>query len=175
MDVIEPRPSGPEGMAPRRGLMPERRQTRFKRVAGISARTSNAAEMDPRHAQIPRLWGRFASDGWSAKLEGLGAAGPVHAVYCDYESDVSGPYRLLVGRQITGSDAPPREVEVVSLPAGDYLVFRCSGPMPKAVVEGWQRVWQFFAEPSAPRRAYTADFELYDGQQTPDIWVAVLG
>jgi hypothetical protein len=72
MDVIEPPPSGPEGMAPRQGLMPER-QARFKRVAGISARTSNAAEMDPRHAQIPRLWGRFASDGWSAKLEGLGS------------------------------------------------------------------------------------------------------
>ena len=131
--------------------------------------------MNPSHAQIPRLWHRFGSEHWPARLEQLGASGPVHAVYCDYESDVSGPYRLLLGRGVEPAEPPPSEIEVITVPEGDYLVFSCVGPMPGAVLEGWCRIWQFFAEPGAPRRAYTADFELYQSETaSPDIWIAVL-
>jgi predicted transcriptional regulator YdeE len=155
--------------------MPETRRAQSKRVVGISTRTSNAAEMNPSHAQIPRLWARFGSQDWPTMLARMGASGPVHAVYCDYESDVSGPYRLLLGRELGEAVQPLPAAEVVSVPEGTYLVFPCAGPMPGAVIDGWRRVWQFFTEPDAPRRAYTADFELYSSDHAaPEIWIAVL-
>jgi hypothetical protein len=76
-------------------------------------------------------------------------------VYSDYETDVTGPYRLLVGREFA--------------PAGDL-----PGPLPGAVLAGWRDVWAFFAGPGAPRRAYTADLEIYGvAGATAEIWVSV--
>ena len=125
-------------------------------VVGLSVRTTNADEAQPARAKIPALWQRFYQDGHSAAV-----AGPVYGVYTEYASDASGPYTLIVG---AASDAPspaPPFVRV-QIPAGRYLAFTSQGDVPAAVVAGWQAVWEYFARPDAPRRAYTADFELYD-------------
>ncbi len=59
-----------------------------------------------------------------------GAFGPVFAVYSAYESDVSGSYQILIGREVAGSSRVAPPLHVVDISPGQYLVFSCSGPLP---------------------------------------------
>ncbi len=144
-----------------------------RRVAGLATRTTNADETQPTRARIPGLWGKFMTQNWAERLGQEGAVGPTIAVYSAYESDVSGSYQILIGRELAGSSPVAPPLHVVDILPGRYLVFSCSGPLPGAVIEGWRAVWAFFEPPDAPRRAYTADFETYLEPERIEIWVAV--
>jgi predicted transcriptional regulator YdeE len=148
-------------------------QRERQRIAGLATRTTNADEAEPSQAKIGELWGRFMTQNWAERLGQAGALGPTLAVYSAYEGDASGSYQILVGRELAESSPVPPPVQVVDIAPGQYLVFRCSGPLPGAVIEGWRAVWAFFERPDVPRRAYTADFEKYVGPERVEIWVAV--
>jgi len=142
-------------------------------VVGLATRTTNADEADPSKARIGELWGRFTTQNWAERLGQGVAFGPTIAVYSAYESDVSGSYQILVGREIAGSSPVAPPLQVVDIPPGQYLVFSCTGPLPGAVIDGWRAVWAFFEQPDAPRRAYTTDFEAYLEPEHIEIWIAV--
>ena len=161
-------PEGKEGLSSE----PEPRRAEGKRIAGLAIRTTNAAEFSPATAKIPALWGRFASERWADKLERIGGFGPVTAVYSAYESDVSGSYQLLVGRQVSETATLVEPLQVVSAAPGSYLMFRCVGPLPQAVIDGWRDVWAYFSG-RAPARAYTYDLEICAEAGAVEIWVAV--
>lgn len=113
-------------------------------------------------------------DDLSGQLERIGALGPTVAVYHNYASDVSGDYRLLVGREIPGATGIPAELDSVEVSPGRYLVFTFTGEIPGVVIDGWQQVWKYFARPRREQRGYTADLEIYrsDGNGV-EIWIAV--
>jgi predicted transcriptional regulator YdeE len=144
-----------------------------RRVAGLATRTTNADEAQPAKARIPGLWGQFITQTWAERLEQAGAFGPTLAVYSAYESDVTGSYQILLGREVAGSSHVAAPLQVGDISPGQYLVFSCSGPLPGAVIEGWRAVWAFFERSASPRRAYTADFEAYREPERVEIWVAV--
>lgn len=153
---------------------PESRRGGPRRVAGLSVRTRNADEGSGDTARIPGLWGRFSNEDWFDRLERLGAPGPLVAVYSEYESDGMGVYRLLVGRQTPPGTILAPGVETADVAGGDYLVFACRGAIPGVVIGGWSQVWEFFSQPGTPRRAFTADLEVYDADGGGlEIWVAV--
>jgi len=162
------RRNGSSHLTPRSVTAPTRR-----RITGIATRTTNADESQPTKAQIPGLWGQFSSQNWAQRLEQGGAFGPTVAVYSAYESDVSGSYQILIGREVAQSSAGTPPLQVVDIPAGKYLVFTCSGPLPGAVIEGWRAIWAYFERPNAQRRAYTTDLEKYIEHERTEIWVAV--
>jgi len=94
-------------------------------------------------------------------------------VYSAYESDVSGSYQILVGREVRTPPHLSPPLQIVSVPDGRYLVFHRSGPLPQVVIDGWQEVWEYFAGRDAPARAYTFDFEINLDATHVAIWVAV--
>jgi predicted transcriptional regulator YdeE len=144
------------------------------RVAGIAVDTTNAAEMTAVTAAIPGLWGRFVQEHWSERLGRVGAVGPTLAAYCEYQSDVNGRYRLLVGREIPREAPLPDGSVSVEIPSGRYVVFQFRGAPAEIALQSWQEVWTFFEGSRACQRAYTVDFETYpaDGSGI-DIWIAV--
>ena len=146
-------------------------QSERRSVAGIATRTTNADEMESSQARIPGLWGEFASQNWAERLGQSGAFGPTMAVYSAYESDVSGSYQILIGREVARS--APVAGPAVDIAPGKYLVFTFSGPLPGVVIEGWRAVWAFFERPDAPPRAYSTDFEAYVEPERVEIWIAV--
>ena len=152
---------------------PESRRAEPKRVVGLAIRTTNAAESDPSSAKIPTLWERFGKERWAERLDEVGAFGPTTAVYSAYESDATGSYQLLVGRQVRDSSPVSAPLQVVSTSPGSYRIFQCSGPMPQAVIDGWRDVWTYFASANVPGRAFTSDFEIYPDSGPVEIWVAV--
>ena len=152
---------------------PQFRETNAKRVAGLALRTDNTAESRAGAGKIPGLWQRFRSEDWFGQLEKLGAFGPPVGVYSAYESDASGSYQILAGREIKASTNVPAPLQVVSVPAGRYLVFSSGGSLPESVVRGWQDVWAYFERPRDVARAYSVDFELYPSAEEVEIWIAV--
>ena len=152
----------------------EARRAERTRVAGLSVRTSNADESNPATGRIPGLWNRFMEEDLSSQLEHNGAFGPTIAAYHNYASDVSGEYRLLVGREIPIGTGIPAELDSVEIPAGRYFLFTFTGEIPGVVIEGWQQVWEYFAMPESAERAYTVDLEVYRGDGTGvEMWIAV--
>jgi predicted transcriptional regulator YdeE len=137
-------------------IVPSRRRIEEFFVAGVCARTSNADEADPARAKLPALWRRYVDD---PVIRSLG--GPPVGVYTEYEDDAAGMYTTVAGVRITrAADAPPG-LRVVTVPAGEFLVFRSEGAVPECVIRGWQAVWEYFADRSRPRRAFRTDAELY--------------
>jgi len=78
----------------------------------------------------------------------------------------------LVGRQVSETATLVEPLQVVSAAPGSYLMFRCVGPLPQAVIDGWRDVWAYFSG-RAPARAYTYDLEIYAEAGAVEIWVAV--
>ena len=63
-------------------------------IVGIACRTSNAPEAASH--DIPRLWDRFYRENVMKKVQNK-ISDEVLALYCDYESDHTGPYSLVIG------------------------------------------------------------------------------
>jgi predicted transcriptional regulator YdeE len=138
-------------------------------VTGLRVRTRNADEMQPDTARLGRLWGDFAQ----RIAPHLTSDSVVYGVYHRYASDQHGEYDVLVGAQSLAAGAPA-DLAQLKVAAGRYLVFEAQGPMPQAALQAWSAVWACFADSDCPhRRAFTADFERYDGPDRVSVWVAL--
>ena len=136
-------------------------------IAGISVRTTNAAEFNPVTGKIAGLWGRFFSEGLFDKLPNKLAASPIYGVYSNYESDYMGAFDVTAGVAVT---KPESQLE---LQAGEYLVFSAVGPMPQTVLQTWGVVWQYFQSNPNVQRRYATDFEAYTGADKVEIHIGV--
>ena len=136
-------------------------------IAGISVRTTNAAEFDPSTGKIAGLWGRFFSEGLFETLPGKLPHSPIYGVYSDYASDYLGVFNVTAGVATTQSDGP------VVLQAGEYLVFSATGPMPQTVLQTWGVVWQYFQNNPLVQRSYETDYEEYSGTERVNIHIGI--
>ena len=136
-------------------------------VAGITIRTTNAAEFNPATGKIAGLWGRFFSEGLFDTLPGKLAESPVYGVYSNYESDYLGAFDVTAGVATTQPEGQ------LALQAGTYLVFKGAGPMPQTVLQTWGTVWQYFQSNPDVKRTYCTDYEAYLGTDTVEIHIGV--
>jgi predicted transcriptional regulator YdeE len=142
-------------------------------VVGIAIRTDNTSEMDPAKAKIPGLWGRFFQEGIPERIPGKKADGVALGIYTDYESDHRGPYSLIAGVETTDLKSIPNGMRGLTIPRGKYLVFTAAGQMPRALIETWMYIWNYFSKDSGHTRTYTTDFEQYESNEKVEIHIAV--
>ncbi|MEQ8784785.1 MAG: GyrI-like domain-containing protein [Pirellulaceae bacterium] len=155
-------------------------QPRFRRheamfAAGLSARTSNEAEMDPDRARIPALWRKFHQDALiESTAQRVTNSAPL-GVYLDYENGAEGDYTVVAAVEVSDLSRVAEPLFGVVIDAGDYIVFTGEGAMPEAVIAAWRHVWEFFARPRCDelRRSFTVDFERHVNDNTVEIWIAV--
>lgn len=139
-------------------------------VNGLRSRTCNADEMQPATARLGRLWADVAQ----TVLPVAAAQATIYGVYHHYESDASGAYDVLAGVDRVSAAAGHGGLDSVRVPDGHYLVFSAEGPMPQAVQDAWAQVWRYFADPACPhQRAYSTDFERYEGTRTVRVFIAL--
>ncbi len=143
-------------------------------VIGIALRTSAATAM----ADIPGFWGRFMREDVAARLPRRGDDASTYAVYCDYESDASGPYTMVLGVAAPDGAPVPDGMRRVRLPRGRYARFVAEGDPAQVVWRTWAEVnerWE-----GRTRRRYIADCERYasegpaPGQVRVEILVGVV-
>lgn len=142
-------------------------------ATGIEVRTDNAREMNPATRQIAGLWQRFFQEDIPGTIPGKKPAGVPLGIYTDYASDHTGLYTLIASVAVTQAGSTPKGMRTVTIPAGKYLVFTATGPMPKALIETWGSIWTYFSDNSRYTRAYTTDFEEYQGSDKVEIYIAV--
>ncbi|PWY54880.1 transcriptional regulator [Legionella qingyii] len=137
-------------------------------VMGLSERTYNSNEFNPQTAKIPELWQRF----YALQIPAKKSNSLIYGVYSDYESDSNGLYTVTAGIELDDL-AIINHFCTVNVKKGNYLVFKNSGPMPKAIIETWQAIWLYFETQSNVIRAYETDFEVYMGQEQCAIYIGV--
>ena len=72
---------------------------------------------------------------------------------------------------VTGFSARTKNSD--ELNAGHYLVFQGVGPMPLAVIETWQRIWNYFTTNDEYQRRYLSDFEIYNAPDEVTIYIGI--
>jgi predicted transcriptional regulator YdeE len=130
-------------------------------VAGLAARTRNAAEMNGQ-GKIGDVWQRFLGQNLAAKIPNkLGV--DLVAIYTDYETDHTGHYTYLLGVPVSSTDHLPPGLTLKYVPAGLYAVFRSNRGVIKLIVpELWQQIWAMSTSQLGGSRAFQVDYEIYD-------------
>ncbi len=143
-------------------MEPRRQGLEGFRVIGISARTTNAAEMTDK-GKIGPAWRQFMSQNLMSQIpDKLGSE--IIAVYFGYESDAAGPYTYLLGAKVHGGAKVPEGMIAIDIPKQDYAIFTSAkGEIPGIVVSTWKEVWSA-TEGKKLKRSFAYDFELYDAR-----------
>jgi len=129
-------------------------------IIGLSIRTSPATAMQ----DIPALWKRFLDDG--------AGAGPIYAVYCDYESDSTGAYTMVLGGEASASAPVPAGRRRVRIPGGTYTLFHADGDPAEVVWKTWLHINTEWT--GRDRRRYIADFEKYVSPTSVEIAIGTV-
>lgn len=130
----------------------------LKTIASI--RTNNF--QDPEVAtKIGRLWQDCQGEMAAAFEAGL----PFYAVYHDYASDYKGDYSLSL---CSISEEEEADFDTADY---DYEVFEAAASQADELLAAWQSVWQA-EEEGELTRAYSLDFERYEADQAPVLFIA---
>ncbi len=133
------------------------------KIVGLSARTSNKNELNPRTAKIPETIHYYFGHNTAADIQQRKQPGKTVAVYTDYESDEHGLYTYFFGEEVTHITRLRSPLQSVIIRAGNYLKFTTPpGKMPFVAIEAWQKIWAMSPEALEGQRAYLTDFEVYD-------------
>ena len=118
--------------------------------------------------QIPKLWQRLFAEGVLNRIPDR-TDEAIIAVYTKYASDANGDYTCILGAKVASGTKAPDGMVAVTIPAGKYLEFvSAKGPPQEVVPAIWTQIYGYFAGPGAPKRAFQADFERYDGPFDPN-------
>lgn len=133
------------------------------KVIGLSVRTNNRNEMNPATGKIGGLVGRYFSQHLAEQIPNRKHPGVTFAVYTDYASDEHGDYTYFIGEEVASFENIPEPFKKLIIPAVKYQKFTTpSGKMPEVVIHAWQQIWKMTAADFGGKRAYQADFEIYD-------------
>lgn len=145
--------------------MVQLKQTTF---FGITVRTSNKDEMNPKTAKISGCIQQFYGQKLYEKIENPINPAVAIGAYTNYVSDHTDEYTYFIGMEVADTVECPAELEKLVIPAGTYVEFTTDkGKMPDILVAKWKEIWEMTPQDFGAPRAYKVDFELYD-QTTTD-------
>lgn len=136
-------------------------------LVGPQIRTQNVpgkADQD-----IPSLWGQVMGEGLLDQIQ-QASSETIYALYSGYEGDYTMPYNCLIGKEVSDYEQIPQGMVAVTIPEQTYQVFKVQGPMPQAIFQTWQHIWE---NDAGLKRTYTFDFELYHSPNDVDIYISV--
>lgn len=133
------------------------------KLVGITARTNLTNEMNPLTAKIGTTVQQYFREAFPEKISHRKKPGITLCVYTEYESDYTGDYTFFIGEEVTSFEDLPQGSRSLTIQPQTYTLFTTEpGVMPQVVIEAWQKIWQMTPMELEGKRAYRADFELYD-------------
>lgn len=150
------------------------------KLMGLTVRTNNASEMDPKTAKIAPTVTTYFSEKWAERIPHRVAPFTTYSAYTQYESDMMGDYTYFIGEAVSSFDEVPEGFSTFEIPAQTYEVFTDGpGAMPNVCIQMWKHIWELSLGDLKNKRSYVADFEIYDERaQDPnntslDIYIGV--
>ncbi|WP_072680294.1 GyrI-like domain-containing protein [Arcobacter sp. LA11] len=137
-------------------------------LSGLSVITNNENEKDTETAKIVQLWEDYQDKNILGATFNKSKNFDMYGVYSDYASDVNGDYKVTVAVEVT----KPKNAIVIK--DQRYLVFSKKGELPDIVIDCWKEIWDYFANESEYKRAYTIDFEKYSKEDEIEIYISIL-
>lgn len=138
------------------------------KLVGITARTTNPAEMNPETAKIGATIAKFFQGGYPAKIMNKENPDVTYAVYTEYAPnfDVSkDEYTYFIGQQVSSFEQVEEGLTTLTIPAQMYAKFTSEpGQMPKVCIDMWYKIWAMNEEALGGQRTFVADFEVYDSR-----------
>jgi predicted transcriptional regulator YdeE len=132
-------------------------------LIGISERTAFQFEMNPMTSKIGPCCQRYFGENLIGKVQGRTKPGTTYCVYTDYESNHTGAYTFFIGEEVDENTEVPEGLSKFVIPAQTYTKFTTvPGPMPMAVIEAWQKIWQMTPEQLGGNRRFDTDFQIHD-------------
>ena len=135
-------------------------------IVGIETRTSGENEISG-EGVIGAHWQKFYQERIAEKVPNR-VDDNIYAVYTKYSRDRMGGYSLIIGVKVKDKTPPTEGMVLQTIPAGQYAVLRSEkGPGESVIPTAWQKVWALEDKDQlGGKRAYKADFEVYDARNT---------
>jgi predicted transcriptional regulator YdeE len=121
-------------------------------IMGIELRTDNS---EVGIKKIGAHWQRFYADQILQHIPNR-KNDCIVALYTDYEGDHTKPYSLILGAEIADTNMAPEGMVLKKIPTHKYAVFIAKGPLPQALAQKWQEIWD-----TNLQRKFSDDLELY--------------
>jgi len=132
-------------------------------LVGLSVRTNNKNEMDPRTAKIGGLVAEYFQNNIQDKIPHRKKAGVTLMGYGEYDSDEHGDYTYYIGEEVNNVEKIPSEFDSIVIPAGNYQKFTTPpGKIPDVVIQAWQKIWTLDSQQLGGKRKYAVDFQVHD-------------
>ncbi|MCW5589034.1 MAG: GyrI-like domain-containing protein [Legionellales bacterium] len=151
-------------------------------LVGLSVRTNNQNELDPKTAKIGKLIQHYWENQCADRIQHRISPGVTYSVYTDYASDEHGDYTYFFGEAVDSfTDQTLSQLNTLIIPASHYQKITTQpGKMPEIVITIWQSIWKMSEQELGGKRRYQADFEIYDEKAADlnhaivDIYVGVV-
>ena len=118
-------------------------------------------------------WQKFEAGKYAERILNK-ISNEIFAVYHEYEGDHTAPYAYFIGCKVHSTTEVPAGMAALIIPGTEYVKIVAKGIMPDCVANAWKNIWL-----SDIKRAYKADFEIYDERSKDwsnaevDIYVSV--
>jgi predicted transcriptional regulator YdeE len=135
-------------------------------IVGIEMRTSGENEMSG-DGVIGGMWQKFYQEHILDKIPNK-ADQSVYAVYTAFARGRMGEYSVIIGAKVKDKSQVPAGMVLKTIPAGQYAVLTSEkGPGSTVIPTAWQKVAALEDKDLlGGKRAYKADFEVYDEHAT---------
>jgi predicted transcriptional regulator YdeE len=150
------------------------------KLVGLTARTNNKNEANPETSKIGELMCRYWTQNIATQISDRKNPGVTLSVYTQYDSNEHGDYTYFLGEEVNSFENIPTDLHSLTIPAAKYQKFTTpQGQMPEVVISAWQQIWKMSEDDFGGKRAYVADFELYDqrasdpAQASLDIYIGI--
>lgn len=153
------------------------------KLVGITTRTNNSQifEKDPSANKIATTVQKYFHNGLSGQIKHRKNPGTTFCVYTNYDSDLNGDYTYFIGEEVASFEDIDKGFEALTIPAQNYVKFTNNpGPMPTVCIDMWKNIWTMDTSDFGGKRAYIADFEVYDERSYDhnnvilDIYIGIL-
>ena len=133
-------------------------------LVGLTARTNNKNEMNPKISKIGTLAGSYWGNQVASNIKHRVNPGVTYAVYTEFESDEHGDYTYFIGETVSSIENQDlSQFKIITIPKSHYQKFTTPpGKMPDVVISAWQKIWVMGENDFGGKRKYIADFEVYD-------------
>ncbi|MBU6184155.1 MAG: GyrI-like domain-containing protein [Rickettsiales bacterium] len=133
------------------------------KLLGILCRTNNTAEINISSAKIAPTIQKYFRQAVGEEIPNRKNPGTTYCVYTDYESDFTGDYTYFIGEEVKFVGDSMEGFSSIIIPAQNYAKFTSKpGIMPEVCIDMWQNIWKMKSGELGGKRAYLADFEVYD-------------
>lgn len=132
------------------------------KLIGIAARTNNRAEMSGDNAVIPETIQEFYHNGFAQSIPSSQPNRTYH-IYTEYDDRAHADYTFFIGKEVLSFADVSAGCRTLDIPQQTYVKFTSpQGVMPAVCIDMWKKIWTMQESDFGGKRAYIADFEIYD-------------